>query len=188
MSLQTWQETLITAQVDGAAYASSTTATSLLPAAARYTLPSNFFSAIGKTMRVRAGGRISNAVAGPNLTLAVWLGTVASPIVVFNGGANPLVARSTTNVTWEFEAILTCRAIGSSTSANLMGVGKFTSEAALGSAANVAVVNMLPLSAPAVGTGFDSTITNVVDFAATWGTNAATNSILLHTYSLESLN
>ena len=187
MSIQTWVETLVTAQSAGAALASSVAATSLLPTAAVYTLPSNWFY-IGRMLRLRASGQISATSAGPTLTFAFWLGTLATPIVVFNGGANPLVARATTNVAWDLEMIMTCRAIGSGTAANLIGTGKLTSEACLGSAASVAVVNNLPLTAPAVGTGFDSTITNVANLAATWGTSSASNSIQLMQYALEAMN
>jgi hypothetical protein len=43
MSVQTWRETLVTAQVAGSALASSATATSILPNQAVYTLPANYF-------------------------------------------------------------------------------------------------------------------------------------------------
>ena len=40
----------------------------------------------------------------------------------------------------------------------------------------------LPVSAPAVGTGFDSTVSQALDFRATFGTTG--NSIQLHQYTL----
>lgn len=192
MSAQTWMETLITAQLDGTALASSTAATSLLPPQSRLTLPSNFFSYIGKKLRVKAWGRISTVVTTPGtLTLDLRLGTVASPITVFNGGAMNLNVTAQTNATWEFEAMLTARAIGSGTSANLMGIGRFASRALIGSpavAAGYAGAALLPDTAPPVGTGFDSTITNVVDFFGTWSVSNAANSIQVHEFSLESMN
>jgi hypothetical protein len=181
MSVQTWEECLVTAQVDGTAYNTSTTATSIIPAAAKFTLPSNYFY-IGKKLMIRASGRISATVSGPNLTLTVNFGATT----IFAPAAFPLVARATTNVTWDLEISLICRAIG--TSANMMGTGKLTSEACLGSAANVSVVTSMPLSSPVVGSNFDSTVTQAVDLVATWGTNSASNSIQLHMYSLEALN
>lgn len=183
-----YEQTLITAQVDGAAYGNSTTAnTPLQPVGTLYTFPAGYFTGAGKTIRVRGAGRISGAVAGPTLNLGVAFGSVATPIIVFAGGANALVARATTNVTWVIEVDLTIRAIGTGTSANAMGIGKFTSEACLGSAANAATVTMLPLSAPAVGTGFDSTLTQVVQLVATWGTAAAGNTITCHQFSVEDI-
>jgi hypothetical protein len=193
MSLQTWQETLITAQVDGTALASSTTQTSILPAAARYTLPSNYFSAIGKSVRVKAFGRISTVVTTPgNISFFLCFGTVATPINVFASQATALNVAAQTNATWMLELISTCRAIGSGTSANLITVGSWISRASLnapavGTTTGVGTV-LMPDTAPAVGTGFDSTITNVVDLQAQFSISNASNSIQLHGYTLESLN
>lgn len=188
-----FQECLITSQVDGTALTNTTTATSIIPAAARFTLPSNFFWVIGKQLRVRAAGRISTVVTTPgNLTFAVNFGTVATPIIVFNGAATALNVAAQTNATWDLEVLLTCRAIGASTSANMMGTAKWTSRASLngpavGTTTGVGTV-LMPDTAPAVGTGFDSTITNVVDLFATFSVANAANSIQVHQYSLESLN
>lgn len=182
MSLQTWEETLVTAQVDGTALASSTTATSIIPAAAKFTLPANFFS-IGKILKVTATGRISTTTGPPTITFDVRLGSV----VVFNGAAVTTVA-SVTNKTWVLEAWLTCRAIGASTSANLMGSGRLTSSAVVGSTGGAANTAVLPDSAPAVGTGFDSTTSQVVDLFATWSASSASNSAQVHQYTLESIN
>jgi len=190
MSKQTWQEVLVTSQVDSAALTATVTPTSIIPPSARFTLPSNYFSEVGKAIRVRAAGRISTVTTPGTLTLDVRFGTIASPIVVFNGGAMALNATAQTNATFEFEATLVCRAIGSGTSATIMGIGSFESRALVGSpaaGAGFAGAAMLPDTAPAVGAGFDSTITNVVDFFATWGTSNG-NSIQTHQFILESLN
>ena len=187
MSLQTWQETLIAAQVDGTALNTSTTATSILPASAKFTLPTNFFQ-IGRVLRIRASGRISNIVTTPGtLTLDVRLGSV----VAWNGGAVNLNVVAKTNVSWDLEVLLTCRSIGSGTSAALMGIAKFISESVVGSPVNTAGGSgmlVLPVSAPAVGTGFDSTATQQVDLFAKFSVSDAANSIQLHQYILESLN
>lgn len=191
MSLNTWVETLITSQVDSTALTASNTQTSILPPAARFTLPSNYFQAIGKMLRLKAMGRVSNIVTTPGtLSFFVTLGTVASPINAFSSGALGLNIVAKTNVTWWLDVIMTCRAIGSGTSANLMGIGQWTSESVIGSPTNATGGSgtlLLPVTAPVVGTGFDSTITNVVDLQATWSLNNA-NSILTHEYSLEAMN
>lgn len=62
MSFVTWQADLISAQVDGAALSNTTTATSLLPAQAKLTLPANTLQYIGQIFRVRASGRIWKSV------------------------------------------------------------------------------------------------------------------------------
>ena len=183
MSLQSWREVLINSQVDGTALNTSTTATSIIPAAAKYTLPTNFAD-IGRVLKVTATGRISNIVTTPGtLTLDVRMGGT----VVFNGGAFSLNTIAKTNVGWWFEALLTCRAIGAGTGTTWFGQGRFTSESVVGSAAGTALSVSLPASAPAVGTGVDSTVALVVDLFATFSVSNASNSIQVHNYVLESL-
>ena len=180
MSSQTWSQALVTAQADGPALASSTAQTSLLPTPALYTLPANFFSTIGQAMRIRASGRISST-ATPTMTFGVGLGTLATPIIAFSSGAISLITGQT-NITWELEALLTLRALGNGTASNLMGIGRFLCAAA------TTPVNLLPASAPAVGTGFDCTLTNLLNLFGTWSASSASNSITLHEYVAESLN
>jgi hypothetical protein len=184
MSLQTWQETLISSQVDGTAITNTTTQASLIPAAAKYTLPANFFSTIGKVLKFSSHGRISNVVTTPGtLLFQVLFGATA----VFNNGAaaGALNIVAKTDVAYWMEIVLTCRAIG--TSANLMGQCQFTSESVVGAAAGAASSFMIPLSAPAVGSNFDSTLSQVVDLQAKFSVATATTSIQSHQYKLESL-
>lgn len=192
MGVQSWQEMLIASQVDGTALANTVTATSLLPPAARFTLPANFFGVIGKTLRITARGRISTVVTTPgSLTLDARFGTIATPIVVFNGGTMNLNVTAQANATFDFEALLTARSIGSGTAAQVIGVGSFTSRALIGSPAVAAGPPgraLLPDTAPGLGAGFDSTITNVVDLFGTWSIANASNSIQLHQFALEALN
>lgn len=181
MSLQTWGETLISAAVDGTALNTSTTPTSILPAAAKFTLPANFFSVPGKVLRITAQGRISTTTGPPTITFDVRFGST----VVWNGAAFTTVA-SLTNKSWELMTILTCRTIGSA--ANLLGIGKCTSSIVVGSTGGNANTAVLPDSAPAVGNNFDSTAAQVVDLFATWSASSASNSVQLHNYVLEALN
>lgn len=188
MSRQTWQETLAYLTTDGTAVTNTTPlsifGTSVAAAQAKYTLPANFLQ-VGSMLRVQAKGRISNIVTTPGtLTLDVRFGSV----VVFNGGATALNIVAKTNVTWIFDAVLTCRAIGSGTTANMFGIGQFQSESVVGAAAGTTATASLPASAPAAGTGFDSTAAQVVDVFATWSVNNAGNTLTCHEYSLESLN
>jgi hypothetical protein len=192
MSSQYWVGPLITSQIDGATLTNSVTATSIIPAAARFTVPSNFFDSIGKVIRITASGRLSTLVTAPgNLTLDVRLGTVASPIIVFNGGATALNIVAQTNATWKFRADLTVRAIGNGTVATVIGTSEFISRASLnapavGTTTGVGTV-LGPDTAPVVGTGFDSTITNVLDLFATFSVANAANSLICHQYIVESV-
>jgi hypothetical protein len=179
VSLQTWRETLITAQSDGTALASSTTATSILPAGAKLTLPANYLNAPGRKLTVLASGRISTTTGPPSITFEVRFGSTA----VFSSGTVVTVA-SVTNKTWRLWIELTCRSIGASTSATLFGTGSLTSSAVVGATGGAATTAMLPDATPAVGTGFDSTASQVVDLYATWSASSASNSVQCHQYDL----
>lgn len=189
MSNQSWGETLITSQVDGTALTNTTTPTTIIPPAARFTLPNNFF-AIGKMLRITALGRISTVVTTPGtLTFSVRLGS--GPVIAATSDALALNIVAKTNLAWMLEWVLTCRAIGNGTNANMMHNGTWTSEAVIGAPlASVGGAGVLALvnSAPAVGTGFDSTAAQVVDLFATWSVANAANSILCHQYELFSKN
>lgn len=183
MSNNSWQQTLIAQQVDGTALTNSTTATSILAPAARFTLPANLFS-VGSKLRAKASGRISTVVTTPGtLTLDMRLGSS----VVFTSGAMNLNVTAQTNATWEIEADLLVRSIGNGTVATILGTGKFASRALIGSAAVAAGypgVALLPDTAPSAGTGFDSTAAQIFDVFGTWSVANAANSIQTHQFEL----
>lgn len=187
MSRQYWEECLAAANADGTAIANSTSATSLLTgtaAHAKYTLPANWFE-VGRQLQIIASGRISNIVTTPgNLTVSVRLGATT----VFTSGTFNLNTTAKTNVGWWLELLLTCRSVGASTSATILGQGVFTSESVVGAASGTALPASLPASAPAVGTGFDSSTSQQVDLFAQFSVANAGNSIQLHQYSLQALN
>jgi hypothetical protein len=192
MPSQEWGQTIFPGAmgVDGAALTASTTPTSILHATAKVPLYANFFWRVGKRIAIVAAGRISNIVTTPGtLTLDVRMGPTSN-IVVANGGAMSLNTVAKTNVPWLLYWELTCRAIGNGTSANLMHQGEWTSESVIGSGvptAGGAGTHMLPNAAPAVGTGFDSTVSMVIDLFATWSLNNA-NSITCHQFHVQELN
>jgi len=186
MSLQGWQETLVTALSDGAVITTGI-GTSCIPTGAKITFPNNYFQ-IGKALRIRAHGRISSVITTPGTArFDVRFGSS----VVFDGLAVLLdTVAAHTSVAWDLEILLTCRAIGSGTAANMFGVGKWTSEDILGVPATApkgVLTAMLPWNtAPAVGAGFDSTAANTLDLFFTQ--TVSTGSMTLHGYIVESLN
>lgn len=187
MPRNTWQAVLISAQSDGSALVSSTAETSLLPTQAKYTLPANFLGDVGQALRVRAMGRVSLQATPGTLTFRMKFGS----IIVATTGALVLNTGAKTSVTWILDWDLTVRTVGGVTAATIMHSGQWQSEAVVGSAAagaGGASSHIFPLTAPAVGTGFDSTIANQIDLTGQWSTSSATNSIQLHTYKLETLN
>jgi hypothetical protein len=179
------------AQVISSSYTDGPTLTaasaaSCVPTYVPTTLPAGYWQ-IGRVWRLRASGRISCVVTTPGT--ARWdlrLGGV----VAFDTLAIPLNIVAKTNVPWVLDVVMTCRAVGSGTSANLIGQGYWLSEAAL----NVAVPstgpgpggNTLPYNtAPAVGTGFNSQSALTLDFFFTQ--TVATGSMTVHQFMIEQM-
>jgi hypothetical protein len=111
-------------------------------------------------------------------------------ITVFDTLAILLNVVAKVNVSWFLELLLTCRSVGSGTSAALMGQGYFLSEG------NILVPlpatgpgpggQLVPYNtAPVVGTGFDSTLANALDFRFTQ--TVATGSMTMHQFLIEQL-
>lgn len=175
---------LASAQTDGTALTNTLTATNILHASGIPTIPAGTLQ-VGSNLKVTVKGRISTVVTTPGtLTLDVRFGSV----VVFNGGAMALNITAQTNATFEFEALVTIRALGTGTSANALGTARFVSRAVVGSAvagSGGANTLLLPDTAPAVGTGFDSTASQQVQVFGTWSVANASNSIQVHQSVIE---
>ena len=181
-----YRSLLVEAQIDGTALGTSTTETSIIPAVSKIILPSGYINRIGKTFELTAAGRISNIVTSPGtLTFRFKLGPTAN-IAVATSRAMTLNTTAKTNVGWWLRISMTVRAIGSSTTANIMTGGTFESESVVGAAAGVANTATWA-DAPAVGTGFDSSVANQIDLTAQWSVSNAGNTIQVHQFSLEDL-
>lgn len=189
MSANYWVECLAEQTGDGPTLSASVTPTSILQTSAKGVLPPGFFRNPGKELMITATGRISVLNPTPGtFTFDVRLGPT-STIIAFNGGACALnTAAAKVNVTWWLDILMTCRAIGSGTAATILGTGRFESEGVNGAAVGAAETMLLPASAPAVGTGFDSTVANQVDMFGTFSVNNAANSITVHQYKLLAVN
>lgn len=186
MSLQTWQETLVTALVDGPTLTAAARA-SCIPPAAKITLPNNFFY-VGRAIRLFASGRISCVVTTPGTARFDF--TVGG-VIAFDTLAMNLNVVAKTNVHWWLDVVMTCRAVGGAgATTNLMGQGCWGSEAVIGSPLPTAGGSgqfFVPYNtAPAVGTSFDNTLANQLDFFFTQ--TVATGSMTLHQYKVTSLN
>jgi hypothetical protein len=163
--------------------------TSMLTTAAAHakkTIPANFLSYLGQTLRVEAHGRISSLITTPG-TARFDLAFGAT--VVFDGLAILLdTIAGHTNVGWKLVLDLTVRAVGGT--ANLFGGGTWTCEDILGVPATApkgVLTAMLPWNtAPAVGANFDSTASQQIDLFFTQ--TVATGSVQLHQYTLSAPN
>lgn len=174
MSNNSWNQTLITMQGAGPTLSAASAAT-MLNGQAKFTFPANLLK-IGDHLHVKASGIISCAVTTPGTArFDVRFGAV----VAFDTGALNLNIVAKTNVPWALDVDLLVRAVGSSTTTQFWGQGTFSSEAVVGAAVPSAggngVLNV-PVSGLALGTGFDSTVSNVIDsfFTQTVATGSMT--------------
>ncbi len=183
-----WLGQLIEAVGDGAALSNSTAETSIVPTYCKWVLDAGFFKRPGDEILIQATGRLSNIVTTPGtLTLRIKLGSVA----VWDSGAIPLNIVAKTTLPWLLHLALSCRAVGSGTSANLIGIGEFRGESVVGSPLPTVGGSgslLVPVTAPAVGTGFDSTAAQTLDLTAQFSIANAGNAITCHQFRAISLN
>lgn len=191
MSLNTWTETLLAHKGDGTALTAAAAASLLQGATAtraKYTFPANFFE-VNKCIRIIATGRVSTVITTPGtFTFDIRLGGTK---VWDSLAINPATAAGRTNVHWYLELELYCQAAGDGTTATLFP-GKCTlttDDLIAGAIATAGPVGMATLpynTAPAVGAGFSSIVSQQFDLFFTQ--NVATGSITLHTLRIEALN
>lgn len=189
MSLQTFQETLVSQSIAGTALNTFTTAKTVIPPICLFQLPPNYLY-VGKSFRTRVTGSISNIVTTPGtITLQINMGAIAA----WSSGALQLNAIAHTTLPFELDVIWTVRAIGNATSANVIGQGTvrgimFTNTAGQVDSVNGIPTLVVPATAPAVGTGFDSTIAQTLDFFAGFSISNIGNQIQVQQYLVEALN
>jgi hypothetical protein len=145
-----------------------------------YTLPANKLR-VGDVLSIRASGRISCVVTTPG-TARFSLGIGATDI--FDTLAMNLNIIAKVNVPWTLDVEGTVRVVGNV--AQIFWQGNWFSEAIIGSlVANVGPTSCVTVpinTAPVLGTAFDATIANILDFNFTQ--TVATGSCQLHNYAL----
>lgn len=189
MSLQSWQETLVTQQAAGTLFNTYTTAKSVINAQGLWVMPAGYLQ-IGKKFRITLKGGLSNIVTTPGLiNFQVKFGGV----VVYDSGNIQLNATAHTLLPFWAEIELICRSVGSGTLATMIGLGAYSGLMFTRTAGQTDDVQgmqtiVAPQTAMAPGTGFDSTIANIVDIWAGFTISNAGNGIQIQSYALESLN
>ena len=184
-----WHETLVNQHAAGTSFGTFTTAKTVINPQALHTIPAGWFVP-GKKLRITVRGGLSNIVTTPGtITFQVMIGSV----IAFTTGAIQLNATAHTNLPFKLVIDLVCRAVGNSTNANLMGMAEvigvmFTNTAGQTDGANTNTAKNVPATAPAVGTGFDSTIANILDFFAGFSISDAGNAVKIEDYLVEALN
>jgi hypothetical protein len=171
----------------GTLFNTYTTAKTVINATDLVTLPANYLK-VGTQFRVKAMGGLSNIVTTPGtVTFQIMMGT----IVAWTSGAIQMSTTAHTLIPFKLEVDLRVNAIGSSTTATLLGMGMlngimFTVGAGADSTTVVGTFPV-PATAPAVGTGFDSTIANILDFWVGFSISNSGNGVQLYNYSVEQL-
>lgn len=144
---------------------------------------------VGTRFRVTAGLAISNIVTTPGtISFQIMMGS----IIVWTSGAIQLNATAHTLLPAKLEVDLRLDSAGSGTAAKFLSMGwlngiMFTNTAAQTDAANTTGMFPIPAIAPAVGTGFDSTISNIMDFWAGFSISNAGNGVQVYDYIVEQL-
>src|SRR4249920_1651769 len=168
---------------DVASVTMAATAKAIIPAANIPVLGGNYFSFIGKAMRIRLFGRITTVASPGNLTIQLNYGTGADAngVVVATSGAVALTA-SQTNMSWMAEMYVRCRTMGAT--CTLFCTGEFRS--------NVAVIAttlqpvLIPATAPAASAACDLTAALLLSPQVIQSGTAGT--IQVHDVNYEALN
>ncbi len=192
MASQSWSQLIASMPIQGQLYNTFTTAKSLLTSTASEAsqaaciLPSGFFRRNSR-LKITAEFGLSNIVTTPGtFTLQVMVGG----IIAFTTGAIIMTTTANTLAPVRCEINLTCQKEGNGTTAQLMGQAFLWGQnvAMLSGVNNAAGTGFAagPTTAPALGTGFDSTIANTLDFFGAFSISNAGNGIQLAQYFVES--
>ena len=198
-SLQTFQETIVAMPIAGTNFATYTAAKTVIPAICLFPFPANYWQGNGKTMRIRAVAALNTLVTTPGtVVFQVMLGT----LVPFTTGNIQLNATAHALRPCTLDVLMTNRTAGDGTAATFMGVGVLTGVmftkviaatdlwgriAAADNAVGEVVINA-PITTPANGAGFDSTLATTLDFFVGFSVSSGSNSITMSLYVVEILN
>jgi hypothetical protein len=189
MSAPFYPVVLTSQRAAGALFNTYTTAKSVLNSTELVPIPGNYL-AQGSKLRVRAWGGLSNLVTTPGtVTFQIMMGS----IVAWTSGAMQMIATAETLAPFLLEVVLRLDSAGSGTAAKFMGGGflqalNITLTAGSTVPTTVEGAFAAPATAPTVGTGFDSTITDILDFWVGFSISNAANGVQLYDYTVEQLN
>lgn len=177
-------------QAVGTLFNTYTVAKTVINPQALWTIPAGFLDVPGKVITVDVWGALSNIVTTPG---TVTFQCMVGAVVAFTTGAIQLNATAHTLLPFRLQVILRLDSVGSGTSAKFYGMGTvqgvmFTLTAGQTDAVNTPPVLSAPATAPALGTGFDSTVANVFDFWTGFSISDAGNGVKIVNYIVSSDN
>lgn len=193
-----YNQTIACIRKQGTLYNTFTTAKSMLTsvtavegvADAAVVLPPGFFYP-EKKLLIKFSAGLSNVVTTPGtFTINVMLGAV----IAFTTGAITITTTAHTLIPIRGEIELVCDTAGNGTLAKLRGLATLTGQmlqqagAAAADNATLSSVILMPNTAPALGTGFDATVQNILDFQVGFSISNASNGFQLWTYEVVDLN
>jgi hypothetical protein len=151
------REPFIGADITGVTLAA--TAKAIYPASNFPVLGGQYFSRIGKKMRIRLFGRMTTVLTPGNGSWDIYYGTGADAngVILASSAALALTA-SQTNLSWWLEVFVHCRSIGSV--GTLFCTGRWGANVAV--LANTLQPALIPASAPAVSGSCDLTAANII--------------------------
>ena len=144
---------------DVAAVTLSTTAKALYPAAAFPSLGGQYFSRVGKKLRIRLFGRITTGATPGNGSFNVYYGSGADAAgVVLMTGTPIALTASQTNLSWQADIIVHCRSVGATGTLFCTGTALFNNAVVASTLQPI----MLPASGPTVSGACDLTASNII--------------------------
>jgi hypothetical protein len=173
----------------GTLFNTYTTSKEIINPQAIWQIPANFLK-IGDKISIRAALGISNIVTSQHtFTFEVKMGPTSN-IVAFTTGAITTTTTAHTTIPAWLEIDLTLRSEGSGTAAQFMGQGRITGQMFVYSGATADTTTglatlMVPNTAPALGTGFDSTVTNLLDLWCGLSVSSASTGVQVQQYEVE---
>ena len=201
MPKQAWSQGLAAQNASGTLFTTYTTAKTVINQQALYPVGANTL-AVGDSFTVTVLGGLSNIATTPGtVTFQVMMGT----IVMWTSGAIQMNATAHTTIPFRLVVELTVQLVNTTVGgaiAKMLGIGTlvgpmFTRTIAATdswgrvSAADASVSDvtiLVPITAPAQGTAFDSTITNNLDFWTGFSISNVGNGVQIHQYRVDGNN
>lgn len=158
----------------GTLFNSYTTAKTVINQTELVPMPGNYLTE-GSAFEIEVYGGISNVVtAQPTFTFQVMMGSIA----VWSSGAITTNTTANTLLPFNLSVKLRLDSTGTGTSAKFMGRGVLNCAAFASGSTAITV----PTTSPAVGTGFDSTIANILDFWVGISASQSGNAVQIYDY------
>jgi hypothetical protein len=157
----------------------------LLPVANLPVLGGNYFSYVGKAVRLTMFGRWSTAASPGTQTFTFLWGNGASAngtAIVSSAAITP--GASLVNVPWEMQVTIRCRTMGAT--GTLFGTGWFQFINS-NTTTTAATSFMIPAGPPAASASLDLTAANIIS-PQVLATTSTTNTMTIHDFLFESLN